>query len=242
MPIQYGLIGQSLSHSFSKSFFTTLFANQKIDANYSNFNLANEVELAEFLQQTECEFCNVTLPYKLIIKNYIPSVDAIAEDIGAVNCIKKKNGIWYGTNTDVFGFEKSFSPHLQAYHTQAMIIGNGGAAQAVKFVLRKLNIPFVIVARTSTIGSINFVDVDAAIMDRYKIIINTTPLGMFPDVESLPPLPYDLVTNKHFLYDLIYNPAETKFLANGNKVGATCVNGLQMLKMQAEAAWQWWGE
>jgi shikimate dehydrogenase len=239
---QYGLIGQSLAHSFSKSFFTKLFFEKNIDAVYNNFNLANEMELLKFLQETECMFCNVTLPYKLMIKSYIPVVDKIANAIEAVNCIKKMDGIWHGTNTDVIGFEQSFAPHLQAYHTQAMIIGNGGAAQAVKYVLRKLNIPFVVVARTNAIGTINFVDLDDAVMDKYKIIINTTPLGMYPDMESAPPLPYHLLTSKHFLFDLIYNPAETKFLAAGNKVGATCINGLQMLELQAVAAWEWWGK
>jgi shikimate dehydrogenase len=240
MPTKYGLIGKSISHSFSQNFFTDFFLKSNVDGVYSNFDLDNESELDYFLQHTDCHFCNVTMPYKIIIQKYLHHIDAKAQSIHAVNCIKKIGGKWYGINTDIIGFEQSFSPNLQAHHTHAMVIGNGGASQAIQFVLRKLGIAFVVVSRTPIIGSISYSDVDAAIMDKYKIIINTTPLGMHPAVDSLPPLPYQLLSNKHYLFDLVYNPTETKFLWHGNQCGATCVNGWQMLQLQAMAAWEWW--
>jgi shikimate dehydrogenase len=240
MLLQFGLIGQSLLHSFSKPFFTKLFLDKNINAVYNNYDIANEFELSEFLLHSDCTFCNVTMPYKIQIKNYLHALTPEAQLIESVNCIKKVDGKWIGNNTDAIGFLQSFVPYLQAHHTHALIIGNGGAAKAVKTVLRKLNIPFIVVARSAQIGCIGFADIDAAVMEKYKIIINTTPLGMYPEVQSLPPIPYQFITAAHLLFDLIYNPTETIFLKNGKQNGATTANGMQMLELQASAAWEWW--
>jgi shikimate dehydrogenase len=237
---QFGLIGKSLEHSFSKQYFTDFFLENSIDAKYSNFNIASEADLQSFLQTTNAEFANVTIPYKQSIIKYLDAIDTVAEKVGAINCIKKINGNWVGTNTDVFGFQKSFKHFLQPNNTHAMIIGNGGAAQAIKFVLHQLNIPFVIVTRKSDLGTIHFADMDENIMNKYTIIINTTPLGMYPNVDSFPPIPYQYLTANHYLFDLVYNPLETLFLQKGKLANATCRNGFQMLEEQAKAAWDWW--
>jgi shikimate dehydrogenase len=242
MPTQFGLIGQSLSHSFSKTFFTDYFLQHQLDAVYTNYELTDIDTIAKLLQTTTCHFFNVTIPYKQSIVPLLQHCTPAAMQIQAVNCIKKINNNWHGTNTDIDGFWLSFAPHLQAHHSHALVIGNGGAAQAVKFVLRKLNIAFASVTRSSQIGTISFADITADVMAKYTIIINTTPLGMYPDVQSSPPIPYQFVTSKHYLYDLVYNPTETIFLAKAKVAKATAINGLDMLEKQALAAWQWWNE
>jgi shikimate dehydrogenase len=236
----YGLIGQSLEHSFSKTFFTNLFTQQNIEAQYQNYNLANEKELATFLSETNCNFCNITMPYKQIVHTYLDAVSEVGLHTEAINCIKKDRGRWIGTNTDVIGFQQSIVPLLKPHHQHALIIGNGGAAQAVKYVLRKLNIPFIVVARSAQIGCIGFADLTEEIILKYSLIINTTPLGMHPNTDASPPIPYQFITSNHLLYDLIYNPQETLFLKNGKANGAVIKNGLEMLELQALAAWDWW--
>jgi shikimate dehydrogenase len=242
MPAQFGLIGQSLSHSFSKVFFTDYFLQQQIDAGYNNYEAASIQDVEQLLQTTSVNCFNVTIPYKQSIVPLLAKCTPAATQILAVNCIKKIDNQWHGTNTDIDGFWLSFAPHLQQHHTHALIIGNGGAAQAVKFVLRKMNIPFAIVTRSSQIGAISFADLTADVMAKYSIVINTTPLGMHPNELSSPPIPYQYITSQHYLYDLVYNPTETIFLAHAKSANAIAINGLQMLEKQALAAWQWWNE
>jgi shikimate dehydrogenase len=242
MTQQFGLIGQHLAHSFSKDFFIDYFLQHNIDAVYDNFEMPDIASVTHFLASTNYSALNITIPYKQLIIPILQSCTPAATSIQAVNCIKKIGSAWHGTNTDIDGFWLSFAPYLQAHHTHALIIGNGGAAQAVKFVLRKLNIAFVVVTRASQIGAISFADLDAAVMHKYKIIINTTPLGMYPNTESCPPLPYEYLTAQHYLYDLVYNPTQTIFLQKGFYANTIIKNGQEMLEKQALAAWQWWNE
>ncbi len=237
---QYGLIGKSLKHSFSKDYFTEKFIAQNIDAIYNNFEIEEAQQLLEFLQVTACNYFNITIPYKEKIIPLLASCDHLVKQIGATNCIKKINGLWHGTNTDCLGFENSFKQHLLPHHTKALILGNGGASKAVQFVLKKLNIPFVIISRAYTLGGLGYQDITEAIISNYPIIINTTPLGMHPHIQDAPPLPYHLLSEKNFLYDLIYNPTETLFLQKGKIQNAICVNGSEMLALQADAAWEYW--
>jgi shikimate dehydrogenase len=238
---QFGLLGKHLEHSISQTYFSNFFTENKIDAQYQNYSFENWLEVEAFLANTIVKGFNVTMPYKISIFDFVKNKTVQAKVVGAVNCLKKnKQGEWCGHNTDVAGFEKSFVKHLQSQHSKALILGNGGAAQAVKYVLKKLSIPYAVVCRTPQIGSIGFADVDEQILQQYSILINTTPLGMFPHVHSLAPLPYQFIGSQHYLFDLVYNPSETVFLQHGKNVNAVCVNGLEMLIAQAEAAWDWW--
>jgi shikimate dehydrogenase len=237
---QYGLIGKTLNHSFSKRFFTEKFNAEAIIANYENYEIDSVNELQDFLNRTTCNHFNITIPYKESILPFLDVADDKVKRIGAVNCIKKREDKWYGTNTDIIGFEQSFSKHIKVHQTKALILGNGGASKAVQYVLRKLNIPFIIISRTFVLGGLSYADIDKSILENYPIIINTTPLGTYPNVGDKPPLPYELLTDKNYLFDLIYNPSQTAFLQNGLLQNATCVNGSEMLKLQALAAWQYW--
>lgn len=242
MPVQYGLIGQKLTHSFSANFFNNFFIKQNIDAVYNNFEIENEKEFDAFLKNTSCCYFNITIPYKKNILQYIQYPDEKVKVIGAANCLKKINNKWYATNTDVIGLEKALKRQLQSHHTHALILGSGGAALAAQYVCNELNIRHQIVSSTQQVGSISYADLNAAILDKYTLIINTTPLGMYPNINSMPPLPYQFLGTKHFLFDMIYNPQETLFLKNGIANGAQTQNGLVMLQEQALAAWAWWGK
>jgi shikimate dehydrogenase len=236
----YGLLGKKLSHSFSKNYFTNKFSVEKIHAIYENFEFENEDALKLFLQTTSIHFFNITIPYKESIFPIIDEVDTIANNISAINCIKKVDNKWYGTNTDAIGFEKSFISKLKSNHNKALILGNGGASKAVQFILKKLNIPFVIVSRTFVLGGLNYHDINEEIITNYPIVINTTPLGMYPNITDAPPLPYHLMNENNYLFDLIYNPTESLFLQKGKLQNAIISNGLEMLETQALASWEFW--
>jgi len=186
------------------------------------------------------EGLNVTIPYKGEVIPYLNKLDEAAETIGAVNTIKLIEGKLYGYNTDVIGFKNSLKSLLQKHHTKAIILGTGGAAKAVKYVFTKMGIAFISVSRSTKENAITYANIDETILKNYYIIVNTTPLGTFPNVEEYPNIPYKHLTEKHLLYDLVYNPAETLFLKKGKEKGATIKNGLQMLKLQAEASWEIW--
>jgi shikimate dehydrogenase len=173
---------------------------------------------------------------------WLDELSPAAEQIKAVNCIQFHEGIRIGFNTDVMGFKRSLQPLLKPHHTNALVLGTGGAAKAVMFVLQELNIPFIVVSRSAQQGVITYDTLDKEIMTAHTIIINTSPLGMYPEVDAAPPIPYDLITKHHLLYDLIYNPAETLFLKQGAAKGAAIKNGHEMLVLQAEASWDIWNE
>jgi len=240
----FGLIGYPLSHSFSKGFFAEKFQKEGIsDCIYENFPLEDISQFPALLeQQPDLRGLNVTIPYKEAVLPWLDELSPAAEQIKAVNCIQFHEGIRIGFNTDVMGFKRSLQPLLKPHHTNALVLGTGGAAKAVMFVLQELNIPYTVVSRRAHDGVITYNMLDKDIMTAHTIIINTSPLGMYPQVDAAPPIPYELITKHHLLYDLIYNPAETLFLKQGAAKGAAVKNGHEMLVLQAEASWDIWNE
>lgn len=240
----YGLIGKTLHHSFSMRYFSEKFRSEGlIDAQYRNFELqglATEIPLLK--NDSELKGLNVTIPYKREIIPFLDDVTDECLEIKACNCIKIKDGKWTGYNTDVIGFEKTFAPYLKPYHKKALILGTGGASNAVAFVLKKLHIDFLKVSRSDSQHSavISYEDVTSDLLKRYKVVINTTPLGTSPNVTECPKLPFDSVTDQHYFFDLIYNPSKTEFLHLAESRGAFIENGERMLAIQAEESWEIW--
>lgn len=239
---KYGLIGYPLSHSFSKGYFTEKFKKEGIkNAAYETYPLEKISDFTTLLQNNpELVGLNVTIPYKEAIIPYLDELSEEAKKIGAVNTIKIINGKKIGYNSDVVGFEKSLIQHLKPTHNKALVLGTGGAAKAVWFVLKKLNIPYLKVSRTASENIIAYDTISIDLVKEYPLIINTTPLGMSPKLETKPDIPYQALTKNHFLYDLVYNPQTTLFLEMGQKMGATIQNGLPMLHGQAERSWELW--
>lgn len=248
----FGLIGYPLTHSFSKKYFTEKFKRENLTGcTYENF----EIEKIELLQDVisnnpELIGLNVTIPYKTDVIALLDELSEEAKTIGAVNTIRIENRegkkILKGFNTDAGGFEQSLIPLLKPLHTKALIIGTGGAAQAVAYVLSKLNIDFLFVSRNKLaiaknfLNVINFEEANEKLIEQHKLIINATPSGTYPNIETFPPLPYHAITQDHLAYDLVYNPGETIFLSKAKQQGATIKNGLEMLHLQAEQAWEIW--
>lgn len=239
--LRFGLLGYPLSHSFSKKYFTKKFETQEIQATYENIELKNLMNFKEKILTKSLQGFNVTIPYKTEIIPFLDEISSEAKRIGAVNTVKIAGNKLIGYNTDVFGFEHSLLPLIKKMNnTKALILGNGGAAKAVKFVLEKLNIPFLVITRNPNGNLMTFEEIDEAIINEHKLIINCTPLGMSPNIESKANIPYQYLSESHVLYDLVYNPEETKFLAAGNNRGAQTKNGLEMLQLQAEKSWEIW--
>ena len=241
----FGLIGYPLSHSFSKKYFEEKFKREKIpDCRYELFSLKSIDGLKKiFKEKPNLEGLNVTIPYKQQVLQYLYSSSDIPKEIKACNCIKIIGGKLFGYNTDVIGFEKSLKPLLKPWHKKALILGNGGATEAVIFVLKKLDINFDIVSRSLHANStLCYKDLGEQVMKESLLIINTTPLGMYPQTDQYPDIPYEFITDKHLLYDLIYNPAKTLFLEKGEERGATIKNGEEMLVLQAEESWRIWNK
>lgn len=239
----FGLIGYPLSHSFSKQYFTEKFNKDALrDAVYELFPLQNIKELPQLLSKYPAiTGLNVTIPYKQTVIPYLDELNAVAEATGAVNTIHIKKGRLIGYNTDVAGFWLSFQKIHQPYQKRSLILGTGGASRAVSYVFQQLEVPHLFVSRNPKgNGVISYNDLNKEILNDHQIIVNTTPLGMAPDIDSLPPIPYHYLTPDHLLYDLIYNPEETGFLQEGKRKGAHIKNGLEMLHIQAEKAWEIW--
>jgi len=242
MPKLYGLIGYPLTHSFSPDHFNAIFRDEDIYAEYRSFPILTIKEYPTLLTANpRLKGLNVTIPYKEAVMPYLNDIDSIARVTGAVNCIDIRDGVTTGYNTDVVGFEKSLIPLLQPHHTRALVLGTGGAAKAVIYVLRKLGIAHTEVSRSSALELLTYRDLTPTIMAEHTMVINTTPSGMYPNIDAFPPLPYEALTDKHLLYDLIYNPMETKFLAQGKAQGAQIKNGMEMLVLQADACREIWG-
>ncbi len=243
---KYGLIGYPLSHSFSRGFFNDKFRREGIDAEYENFPLPSIREFPELVRSVrELEGLNVTIPYKEKVIPYLDALDPVARAVGAVNTIRirREEGELFlkGYNTDVWGFEVTLRPHLGPDHTFALVLGTGGAAKAVGYVLRKLGLEVWYVSRRPRgERTIAYNELTGAMVQQIRLIVNTTPLGMFPDTDAAPPIPYPYLTKEHVLYDLIYNPPETLFLKKGKERGATVINGQAMLEQQALKAWEIW--
>ena len=241
-----GLLGKNISYSFSQNYFTNKFEKEKIDQefSYENFDIQNIDEFTTILKNNrELIGLNVTIPYKEAIIPFLDELSENALEIGAVNTIRiSTNGKLFGDNTDFFGFNKSLEPLLEAHHKKALILGTGGAAKAVAFGLKKLNIESVFVSRQEKEDKITYNQINAKTFDNYKIIINCTPLGTFPKTELFPDIPYQYFTSKHIAFDLIYNPEKTEFLKKAENNGAIIKNGYDMLVFQAEKAWEIWNE
>ncbi|QFZ53733.1 shikimate dehydrogenase [Oceanihabitans sp. IOP_32] len=239
-----GLLGKNISYSFSKSYFENKFKNENIkDITYENFDI-NAIDLfPEILKNTKnLKGLSVTIPYKEAVIPYLDKLNKKAKAIGAVNTIKiTKKGKLVGYNTDCYGFKKSLKPFLKSQHKKALILGTGGASKAIAYSLTDLNIPYSYVSRTvSKQVQFTYATLTPDIIKDHQIIINCTPLGTFPNVDDCPNIPYSAISAKHILFDLIYNPEETKFLNHGKNANATIINGLDMLKFQAEKAWSIW--
>ncbi len=264
----FGLIGFPLSHSFSQKYFTDKFKKEDItDCEFKNFSLENINEFSALLKNnpTLCGL-SITIPHKQNVIKFLDEIDPAAKHIGAVNCIRAslrgqspkqspiedrllrpdqstrtRNDVYLtGYNTDIFGFEQSLAPLLKSHHTQALILGTGGAAKAVAYVLDKLKIKYRSVSRSK--GDIVYSSLNQNTINEHLLIINTSPLGMFPKVNDCPDIPYEFITPKHLLYDLTYNPEESLFLKIGKEKGAQIKNGLEMLHVQAEKAWKIWND
>ncbi|MBD0331063.1 MAG: shikimate dehydrogenase [Chitinophagaceae bacterium] len=238
----FGLVGKSLSHSFSKDYFTRKFTEENItDCIYENFELQRVEQVPALIAtHSNLQGLNVTIPYKEAVIQFIDFIDETAEEIGACNCVKIINERLYGFNTDVIGFKMSLQKKLQPHHTKALVLGTGGSSKAVQCALGQLSISHCVVSRHPKLQQIGYQEVGDQILDEYNIIINTTPLGMYPNVDDDPPIPYDYLTPKHLVYDLIYNPSLTKFLNQAQKRGAQISNGYEMLVLQAEESWRIW--
>jgi shikimate dehydrogenase len=243
MSAQYGLIGRRIGHSFSERFFGEKFRREGIDASYGLFPLPSIDELPALIQSMpQLQGFNVTIPYKEEVMVYLDSLDPEAQEVGAVNCVKIENGKLRGYNTDVYGFRNSLLGFLGEERPYALVLGTGGAAKAVTYVLRGLGIDYISVSRSGKDGAVTYEDLiaDADIVGSHRLIVNTTPLGTYPDVDSAPVIPWEAVLPVHYLFDLVYNPEQTLFMKKGAALGARVMNGYEMLVGQAERSWEIW--
>ena len=245
---KYGLIGYPLGHSFSVSYFNEKFENENIDACYINFEIPTIDNLREVLDKNpELRGLNVTIPYKQQVIPYLDAVSPEARAIGAVNVIRVTHRgskiELKGYNSDVIGFTKSIEPMLdKKWHQKALILGTGGASKAIDYGLRNLGLETVFVSRYERPGTIQYKNVTPEVVKEYNVIVNCTPVGMYPKTEVCPELPYDAMDSHTILYDLIYNPDETLFMKRGAEYGANVKNGLEMLLLQAFSSWEFWHE
>jgi shikimate dehydrogenase len=248
----YGLIGYPLTHSFSKKYFSEKFEKENITGcEYNLYSLSSINQLPALLNDTpEIAGLNVTIPYKESVIPFLNELDPIAKAVGSVNCIKVRNvnGQFklIGYNTDVFGFRQSIKPFLEKRHERAIILGTGGSSKSVAYVLKEIGLDCYFVTRhknqSSGPNTFLYEELNEYMLNAIKLIINTTPAGMYPNIKEAPAIPYNLITPSHLLYDLIYNPAETEFLKRGKEKGAETINGLSMLHQQAEEAWRIWNK
>ncbi len=241
----YGLIGYPLSHSFSKKYFTGKFEKEKItDSEFNAFSIENIDLLPQLIKDNPAlKGLSVTIPYKESVMPFLDDLDVTAKKIGAVNCIKIANGKLIGYNTDAFGFRQSIKPFLESHHERALILGTGGASKAVYSVLMEIGIDCRFVTRNKKAeNQFSYSELNENMVNAFKLIVNASPVGMFPNVDNAPQIPYEFISSSHLLYDLVYNPAQTEFLKRGKANGAAIVNGLSMLQQQAEEAWRIWNE
>lgn len=238
---RYGLVGNRISYSFSKGYFTQKFTQMGIkDTVYDNFDLDDISEITVLLKNPQIKGLNVTIPYKEAVIPYIDRLHPVADEIGAVNTISFSGDQVVGHNTDALGFKLSLMPLLKDSIKKALVLGTGGASKAVLHVLEELNIRVTNVSRSGNKGDITYDDLTTQVINHHKLIVNTTPVGTFPNISLKPALPYEGLTSEHVLYDLVYNPLKTAFLEEGFNRGATISNGIRMLELQAEAAWEIW--
>ncbi|NJY63291.1 shikimate dehydrogenase [Salinimicrobium sp. CDJ15-81-2] len=239
---RFGLLGRNISYSFSRTYFTQKFAAEGIQAVYENFDLQHISEFPEMLRKhPDLQGLNVTIPYKEKIFPFLDRLDPEASAIGAVNTIKfEKDGCLTGYNTDHVGFTGAIEPFLKPHHQNALILGTGGASKAVNYALKKLKIKPLFVSRNPSENGIFYRDISAELLKEYNVIINTTPLGTFPKTEDYPAIPMEFLGERHLIFDLVYNPPQTKLMQLAQLQGATALNGQKMLELQAEKAWEIW--
>lgn len=250
---QFGLIGYPLEHSFSKRYFTDKFEKEGIDSKYELYQLSDIKEFTYIIKSIDLSGLNVTIPYKELVIPYLNELDETALGIGAVNVIKfiKNNDkiLLRGYNTDVIGFTESIKEKIKPYHTKALILGTGGAAKAIAYGLKKMGLEVTCVSRNvgqRTVRSeqsreiISYNELTKQVISDNLVIVNASPIGMYPKVDEFPVIPYEFLTEKHLLFDAVYNPSETLFLKKGKEIGTDILNGEQMLIGQAEAAWKIW--
>lgn len=243
----YGIIGNPLGHSFSKQYFTDKFQNEKIDAQFLNFEIPRIEEILDVVRDnpTLTGLC-VTIPYKEEVMAYLDEIDPLAKEIGAVNSIqiRRKDGKAYlkGYNTDIYGFGESLADFIEGKKLSALILGTGGASKAVATALKDQHIDYKSVSRSKSATTISYEDLNEEMISNHQLIINCTPLGTFPNTNACPKLPYSNLSSEHFLYDLVYNPATTLFMSKGTEQGAKAHNGLRMLHLQAEKSWEIWNQ
>lgn len=242
---KFGLIGYPLGHSFSKNYFNEKFHSENIDAEYVNFEIPSIKDFPHvLLENPNLAGMNVTIPYKEQVIPYLDELDPDAKAIGAVNVIKivrqKGKTKLIGYNSDIIGFMQSIEPLLESQHKKALILGTGGASKAVFHGLKKLGVEAKFVSRTPKEGMFTYEDLTPEVMEEYKVIVNCTPVGMYPRADEYPNIPYECITPNHLLYDLLYNPNTTLFMKKGADKGAVTKNGLEMLLLQAFGAWDIW--
>lgn len=240
----YGLIGYPLSHSFSKKYFTEKFEREGLkDYQYELFPVSSIEELPQLLEKHP-ELCglNVTIPYKEQVLSYLHSENELVKAIRACNCIDIRNGRLKGYNTDVIGFERSLLEQWQPHHKKALILGTGGVSKAVQYIMQKMGLAYRYVSRKPGVHNYSYEQLTSAIMQEYTLIVNTTPLGMYPNVTEAPLIPYEALTPRHYLFDMVYNPDKTLFLKMGEEKGAAIKNGADMLKIQADESWEIWNK
>lgn len=239
----FGLIGFPLSHSFSKKYFTEKFEKEGLtECTYENFPIPAIDDLKEILKKPGLEGFNITIPYKEMVLSFLHQASPVVKKIRACNCVKIVDGKLIGHNTDVVGFAGSLKKKLQPHHKKALILGTGGSAKAVEYVLADLGISYKNVSRKPSAKSFSYEQVTDEVVTSHTLIINTTPLGLFPNVIEAPQIPYNAITKGHLLFDLIYNPEKTLFLKKGEEQGASILNGYEMLVLQAEENWRIWNE
>jgi len=241
-----GIIGYPLQHSFSKRFFDGKFQELQLDDHEFRLFPIQDVDIFPELisQHPQLSGLAVTIPHKVNVMRFLDEIDPAAMDAGAINCIHIKNGHLKGYNTDAIGFEHSIAPHLRQDHTRALILGTGGASLAARYVFRKLGIPFQMVSRSKDKDSsyLTYSELTEEVLSAHQIIVNCTPLGTFPDIHQKPEIPYQWITPKHLLFDMVYNPELTAFMQGGLEQGAMVLNGMQMLLIQAEENWRIWND
>jgi shikimate dehydrogenase len=242
---EFGLIGYPLGHSFSKTYFLKKFEAEKLDYHFELFPITAIDEFSGLLKKyPHLKGLAVTIPYKESVIPYLHKLSDEAANIGAVNCIRFAGAKLMGYNTDVIGFEKSFTPGLQPQHTKALVLGTGGSSKAITYVLSKLGINYKLVSRKriDSNSAIVYSEIDHALLEEYSIIINCSPVGMFPNENNKPDIPYQFISSQHYLFDLVYKPSETMFLKEGRNRGAQVKNGFEMLVLQAEENWKIWND
>ena len=239
----YGLLGKDIEYSFSRNYFNERFEKEGTDAVYINIDLQHIDELKAVFEKENLSGMNVTIPYKEDVIQFVDRLSPVAEAIGAVNVVKfEKDGTLTGYNSDYYGFKNSLMPLLKEVPKKGLILGTGGASKAIKHTFENLGIEPMFVSRTKKEGRYTYEELTKEVIEENLLIVNSTPVGTFPNVDDAPAIPYEFLTNKHMLFDLVYNPERTAFLKKGTEKGASVLNGSRMLVLQAEESWDIWNE